>query len=594
MLSLEENSPKRDELKKNLQKDLDLDDLNMAYFLILYNKFKNPNDDSLNLVIHQERRSIDSSREVEVFPTAIAPNELMEELPVAHYKDLVAVSNKSGAKKAVVWIKKMQAGTGTSMNRTAYLAKLHNKAPSDIKMGAKGTDLEVKTPKGEFISLAEMQFLQAIYDVHHGYYSGVFLHDIVSSETKDSIEEIWNKKALVDKSQTYEQLVNNTKGLGRSGESFQYFIPTLDDNKRISFNRKAPGGHALFGVDAVRAAYIDELRPQVKEGEVLVSSIGNGEDLSSSPDEAMVNWMAQNDIPVAMVTTTKTNNDLKGGQISIVKPRSGKPYVSMVEKAQAEESKQIELFELLGLREGDNEAFFNTNMVLINYNVFSKKIKTLLDEVGENKLLQIISPDLILNGKKQIDADGVERTYTQLEGAMGSVFLNLDKFWRQKYGECLVHILNVDAHNRTKFFSPLKTSFDFFMQFYSDRFRCNFDNYRLENKAPGKLPKVNLKNSFYKEVQHTLDCFSNCSILDLDVLDMTGKWQLTKVSLQGNISLKSESDMIINLNQLFSSMDSEVVKNLKIKDEWSLRDATICIDKDGKINKFQIAGQTLI
>ncbi len=531
-------------LKKELLEALQLDELNFSYFITLYKKFKSPAKHGAKLVIAEASRHLQEG-DIEVFPTAIAPKEIMKELPAIHYDRLKSDGRTNAAKKACLWIKKMQAGTGTSMDRTQYLAKLNKVDASSIEMGAKGTDLFVQAPTGEQLSIAELQLLQAISDQKRNEYSSIILHDIVSRETEDGIDNIWNKKAYNLDGQTYaEYFAAQNPKLVHYGKTLQAKIPTIDDQTQVSFNRIAPGGHALFGVDALRAAYKDELRPHVKAGEVLISSIGNGEDLSSSPDALMVNWMVEKEIPIAMVTTTKTGLDLKGGQVGIVVPKSSSPYVALVEKAQAETAGQGKFFEELGLREGDREAFFNTNMVLINYNVLIPKIKKAVADIGEESFLQVIAPDLILNHKKQKDSDGKQRTYTQLEGAMGSVFLNLDHFWRKNFGAPLVHILNVGPEDRTRFFSPIKTAFDFFIQFFSDRFKLDWETYRLVNQRPECLPQVTLQDSFYSDVLNTLEAFAGCQMKELDNLKIQGKVKFNDISFAGKVEVEAEEGLV--------------------------------------------------
>ncbi len=61
-------------------------------------------------------------------------------------------------------LKKMQAGTGSSIHRNKYLAYHFGIDEKDVEIGAKGTDLFVKLKSGDIVSLAEIQILQAISD----------------------------------------------------------------------------------------------------------------------------------------------------------------------------------------------------------------------------------------------------------------------------------------------------------------------------------------------------------------------------------------------------------------------------------------------
>lgn len=541
-ISLTENEKKS--LEFEVKKNMGLDDLNLEYFKILYRKFKNPKKSDKPLKIIQKEEDRHDANWTWAYPTASAPEEVMKKFPVCHYADLKKVGLKGDAKKSVLWVKKMQAGSGSSLTRESYLERLTGQ--KNVRIGAKGTDLYAQV-SGKEVSLAELQILQALADVQTGLYAGVVLHDIVSSETEEAIEKIWNKVCPLT-GKTYRQMVSETKGMGHSGKTFQAFIPTIDEEGSLTSKRKAPGGHALFGVDALRVAIFDELRPQISDSLDLVGVVGNGEDLSSSPDPLMVEWMVREKIPVAMVTTSKTSIDLKGGQMAIVPLEGNQFYVSMIEKAQADSAGQGQLFENLGLRKEDREAFFNTNMVLINYKVLVPQIKKLIEEVGEEKFFDIVAPDLILNVKKQKD-QGQERKFTQLEGAMGTVFLNLDRYWRGRYNQGLLHILNVEASERTRFFSPIKTAFDYVMQFHSDRFVLDEKLCRIINKRPGELPCVTLKDDFYKDVQNTLDSFKGVKIQKLDTLDLEGVVYFDGVELSGKVDIRVPQGVSVFLKE---------------------------------------------
>jgi hypothetical protein len=524
---------------------LSFDHLNLHYFLSLYRAFVQQGEsNSLKLVIKDE--SSPKQDGVEVVPTAICSKSELAALPITQYQDLKVKADTTGSIDVVLWVKKMQAGTGSSMVRDRYVASRTKTSVEQVKIGAKGTDLDIEHSDGGWPTLAEVQILQGIADHRSSAVGEVVLHDIVSSETASAVKSIWQQEAtLAQSSESYDHLFSQTDGLNRFEQTMQQQLPTIDGVGQISFDRVAPGGHALFGLDAVMAAYKSEMRPTIKEGQVLISSIGNGEDLGSSPDGLIASWMAREKIAVVMVTTTKSEIDLKGGQLAVV--NGDTPYIAMLEKAQAESSGQIALFEQLGLREGDSEAFFNTNMVLINYNIFTPLVEKLLAEVGEEELLSIATPDLILNVKKQLDSQGAEQSFTQLEGAMGSLFLNLDRFWRERYGQPLVHFLNVGKQDRTQFFSPVKTAFDYFVQTRSDRFSLCEKSFRLINHNPDYLPQVALGDSYYKSVTNVLAAFEDCNILELNSLHIKGKVDCSGTTLKGMVSLVNNSDEMVVL-----------------------------------------------
>ncbi len=601
---LDEYLSNREQLNKNslrvmeseLQSILGMDELNAKYFLTLYEKYKEVGDKSSRLVIADANvdgdkgfRKNGDNDVIIAYPTATAPKEIQSVLPLQQYCELLKKTDPQIAREGVLWIKKMQAGTGSSIKRDLYLSIKKNLLKNEVVLGAKGTDLFIPSYGDEMISLAEAQILQSLYDIKAQKYHEIILHDIFSNETEKSIAEIWNKKSIIDNRLTYKEVVAKTKGLKRGGHSYQHHIPTIDEDFQISFNRVAPGGHALFGVEALLMATRSLLLPKVEKGKILISSIGNGEDLSSSPDEYMVSWMIENKIPIAMVTTTKTEIDLKGGQIAIVPARDEQDaYVTIIERAQAEDSGQSDLFEKLGLRAGDGEAFFNTNMILLNYNVLSPKLESLVDEIGEVEFLKIISPDLIKNVKKQKEIDGSVRQYIQLEGAMGSVVLNLDHYWRSRYKSPLVHILNVGVSERTKFFSPIKTAFDFFMQFYSDRFDYDNKKCRLINKNISALPNISLSGTIYSEVQSVLDNFKDCEIVDLKKLQVIGDISFSDLVLRGEVIVESQRNELVNL-ALNLSLGLRCKCFLpKENNKFVLNNIRVFINHDGEISLLSI------
>ncbi len=345
-----------------------------------------------------------------VYPTAIAPRELMRrELPFHSYEDIKQRYSTKEVVDCTLWLRKMHGGLGSSLDRSDYLKKYGRTTP-----GSKSTDLYIETDEFGDISLAEAQIIQASKKTSS--FKRVVLQDLVNNDVKLILDKMWEK---------HSNLLN--ENFSRLESVVQQKLPTIK-NGELTDERLAPAGHGFFGYEVFKGP-----RP---EGENLIACIGNGEDLSSTPDRAIVNWMLTENIPVVMVTTTKTKRDMKGGQIAL-KVEGDKTFLTIVEKAQAEQAGQLEYFEQLGLREDDEDAFFNTNLVLINFNAAT----------GHSVSL----PDLIKNQKGD---------YMQLEGAMGSVLLNSDKLSR-KENKKYVHILNVNKENRTKFFNPIKKMDDF-------------------------------------------------------------------------------------------------------------------------------------
>ncbi len=506
------------------------------------------NEDYFDLLLEKHRvgqKGIDFKH---IHPVSVASTELLKELPFSNYEELK--KNKEEffalAKDTTLWLKKMQAGVGSSISRTTYLAKKKQIALDEVRLGCKGTDLFAEID-GKDVSIAELQLLQAIYDAEQGFYSKVVMQDIVSNETMHSIRDLWNLKCFFEPNKTYEDVFSNNKKLGKFGEICQKHQSTIDAEGNLSNKRTSPGGHALIGVSAIRACYKEQERPS-KDVNGLIGVVGNGEDLSSSPDPLIVGWMLNNKVPITMITTEKTELDMKGGQIALVDDGVNPIYITIVEKAQAENAGKLELFEQMGLREGDRPAFFNTNTAVFNYQELTPIVNELIQKMGEKEFMKAISPDLIRNSKKQIDNDGVERTYIQLEGAMGSVLLNLDKLCRKELGRKVVYFLNVEKKNRTKFFTPIKTAFDFFLQFHSDAFSLDVQSMRLvNNHVSGVLPAVVLKDKYYDDVDNVLSSFSGAKMAHLEKLYIQGKARLCGAELVGDVEIVNTKNDIYDI-----------------------------------------------
>ncbi len=551
-----EAGPEGEEARHALQKLLGLDDLNFTYFYSLYRMKKNGKATE-KVAIFEEGRPDDGS--AVAFPTAIAPPDMMAHLPNISLSAVEAAVAGQPPTKAWLWVKKMFAGTGSAMDRKIYLSKILGIAVEDVHIGAKGTDIYIDLPnplkpsEKVKVSLAEAQILQMILSAQRGEFGGVIFHDIVGTETKASMEKVWSKPSLLDATKTYSQLVNDLPSLDRFKDTFQAHLPTMDKQGNLNFNRTSPGGHALFGVDAIRAAWIPGALPN-SHGKPLVSVIGNGEDLSSTPNQAMVDWMVRNKVPIVMVTTEKTGVDRQGGQIAVVRKADGTVYATIIETAQAEDANQLELFQKLGIdvKRGDQIAFFNTNMALFNYDVLAPKIKQLVKDIGEEEVMKILMPDLIDKWKKQTDFDGQVREYLQLEGAMGSTVLNLDKYWRAKYGEPLVTFINVEKERRTDFFGPIKTGFDLVMQLHSDRFSLNPKTMGLVNHRPGHSPAASFKpppgqDKYWENVDTMQGNLKNTSLLHLDKLNVQGAVNLSETVLKGKVSVTNGTDQPLDV-----------------------------------------------
>lgn len=388
--------------------------LNKLYFTSLLKSYRKREDIELKMYHPQnEPESI-------CVPFALIPASKRES--VTKYESLE--NNKSQISSYHFVACKMHAGLGTSVKRDEHLR-------ANIKrteLGSKGTDLFVEVD-GQNLSLAELQLKQLNIIKDQKTLKSVSLLNLVNQETSDIIEKLYAKN-----SDSISSLM-------------QYKVPTLNSSGDLTSIRKAPAGHGYLGFYLLWNIFKNPV-------EKKLISIGNGEDLNSTADQRVLNWIVDEGIPMTMVTTTKLECDKKGGQIARCH-ENGKTYYTIVEKAQAEKAGQLDYFLNLGLREGDEEALFNTNIVILNVEAIKLALLA-APNLTETKLFEALTPTVIKNVKEQ---EGEE--FTQLEGALGSVILNLDKYFRLELGKPLVHFLNLNKVEREEFFIPIKKMQDF-------------------------------------------------------------------------------------------------------------------------------------
>lgn len=419
-----------------------MNDLNQIYFDMLLEKSTNKND--TRLVLHEPEQN----RASNIICIPIATKEDLESIHIEKYEEL---KNElcPELKDFTYTLIKMQAGLGSSVERMDLIELVENR----YELGAKGTDLYFDihdNPK----SVAEIQLFQANKLSQANIYKKIKYINLVNEETENAVNRISEKFSASDQLE-----------IGKS--YFQRRMPTLDESGNLTNERMAPAGHGFIGVATIIETFMNPM-----ESEVI--AIGNGEDLGSTPDSKIINWVVENNLPIVMITTTKTEADKKGGQISIVKGNTD--YITIVEKAQAEASGQLEYFEKLGLRDGDAESLFNTNIVVINKKALKEKFNEFIADYTMGEFLSQFYPDVILNSKEQ---DG--KFYTQLESALGSVVLNLDKFFRLNFQTPLVSFLNLNSNDRKTFFMPIKTRDDY--DYITHNFRVDHESYRLVSKT---------------------------------------------------------------------------------------------------------------
>lgn len=546
---------------KEIKKNLNWDEENTEYFLGLLKKFYSP--EKKKLWISEGGRCPEGY--TETFPASILPEKHASLLPVTQYKKLVEDSAhyRALATKLSVRICKLHAGTGTNVLRKDYLAEHLGINAKFARPRAKSTDLflNVNGADEKPISLAEAQIVQFFQLARTGSFHKIAYQELVSRETRDALESLWYKKSYFDAKQNYSQCLMNTEGVRRMKELLQEQVPCLNENNLLTAERTAPAGHGFFAYSILK---------EICEAPVdrwSVIAIGNGEDLSSSPDPLSVAWMMENHIPIAMVTTEKTVRDSKGGQISLAVPKNDAPYATIIEQAQATQSRQEKLFEALGVTKGD-KALFNTNLVLLNVDLLRKLLRPLA-EANKEQFWNAVAPDLIENVKNQKDANGNSHRFIQLEGAMGSLWLNLDKYYRKMKNQPLVHFLNTSQTERLQFYCPVKVATDHLLQFHSDRFVLDKHAFRLLNQSEGDAPEILLigsekKPTYYQELKTLLSSFEGASLRHVKDLHVKGLFKFVGIQFNNHVYVENRCPEVVVLKDLLKN-HSDLHKNGQIQ-----------------------------
>ena len=489
----------------------------------------------------------------------------------------------------------MNGGLGTSVKRERYLKQNWNsigrKGP--FKLSAKGSDLFVDITlngKTEKVSISEIKLLRIITESN--YYKASILKERGSDESIDSINDLLdfvNVYARAGdlttrfKNQTYRQIFADEGRLTLEEPYNQQLQPVIDQNNTL-LPRKSPGGHGFCGVYTL----LDILNRPQKKGN-MISVLYNSDGINNWVDPLIAGLMVEERIPIAMLTTTKTSLDKKGGQIGVAKNPDGTWRVEILEVANAKSNEQEQLFLDMGLTRGEAGAqYFNTNTVIANYTILQPFLGGLVDTIGMDEFIGVIGPSLIKNAKK---AGGEE--YFQLEGALGSVILNLNSYLQTTSDPrikklmsdhnitSLVRIINVDQDSRARFFTPVKNAIDYWLLTQSDLFTLNTKTWELDTNKSGHLPAFELTDSFYNDVQNCIDAFTGASVKDLDYLEIKGVATIKNAILKGTVRIVNESGAPVDFsNQKFQEF-------LGIRRENGrpvFENVSIVIDGDGRIS----------
>lgn len=526
-----------------------LNETNALYFFALYRQFQGREK--------QEDFTIGEN----FTPSAmLSRGDRASLLNVTEYAELQDFSRdyEEAARGVALTLHPMNGGIGSSIRRSGYLEQIWRelKKPGEAVLGSKGADLYFDFERNGIrskINISQAKVLHMLGEA--GRYGRVTFQHFCSTDTAVSASAML-EETIPGEKQSYLQAVIQHPNAAWGPIQVQSSFPCVDEEGHLTDERTAPGGHGHWAVHLLLAALKMRFSQQ---DPVRISAVYNEDGINNGVDATLVGFMARRRIPVMMLFTTKTENDRKGGLLGTAPSDQGGVRKVLFEKSQVKGAEQNALFEEVGLTAGEpGGQSFNTNTALFNYSVLAPFLQDLAALIGVREFLKIISPDLIRNVKLQV-SQGKPRQYVQLEGALGSSLLNLDNYLcgsrradvrdlLAKHGFMdgagqvrFLKIIAIGAGQRAKFFTPVKSAFDFWLQFHSDLYRFDAQTCSLEPAVSGGLPQVSLSEN-YDDVGVVLQKFRGVKVAGLRSLEVRGNVDFSDAILKGDIKITSDAE----------------------------------------------------
>ena len=472
------------------------------------------------------------------------------------------------------------------MKSGEYLSGVSDSEIKNAQLGAKASDLYFEV-NGELKSVSELKMERMLIERDLGIYADVTMKMLVSSETRESVEELFNRESMKYAGRTYKELFKGIEMLEQAA-----YPVVCEKNGEIAFvmSDVAPGGHGYWGYYLLKALLS---RTDAATGAVAIGVVSNEDGLNNKIPAELAGFMAREKIGIVMLSTTATDLDKKSGKIGVIK-RNGRYVTGMMEAAQAESAGQTKEFQELGLTIGERgEQFFNTNTVLLNASILAPMLRELADIIGEEEFEKVIMPDLIENKDKKTGN-------IKLEGAIGSVMLNLNAFFettdneevkalKRKYvGEGqLVRIVNAEEELRSSVFTPVKKAIDIWFQEESGYYKFNPDTYELEEATANSVPAFSLEGKDYEDIKYLKKNWTNVDAKDIKSLTVKGEGvKFKNAVLAGDVRVINESgeDIVISQETLGPEFASDAGGRIIIQD------MEIVVGKDGRVKVRDSAG----
>ncbi|MDH5174366.1 MAG: hypothetical protein OEW43_03800, partial [Elusimicrobiota bacterium] len=477
------------------------------------------------------------------------------------------------AKDVALTLNPMNGGIGISVWRKRYLRQIWPEIEREgpFTFGSKASDLFFDvTFKGKNalgatvdktvkVSIDEVILLRTIKNATS--YGSTLFQELVSDKTAVSITALLNSTCVYDRiddtrqeKRTYREYIAEKIGIDLK---YQAAVPTIDAaTGRLTQEMTFPAGTGHWGMMVLWDAATNEVPD---DGMTHIRVIFNADGVNNAPDDSTITgWMSKEDIPIAVVTTTRTPLDVKTGLLGIETLPDGKLRVKVMETATAERNGQADEFGNMGLPGGLGEEggqYANTNLTYVNQSRLQPFLQAVKDALGEEKFIEVVTPDVLIHERTKGD-----KSFVQLEGGLTSALLNLDAFitttdnpavvaLKERFGiNKLVYIVNVEPEDISKFHTSVKYSPDFWRHAHTDRYYLDATDLVLVDNNPGRKPKVDLKDSYYSDLQNCIDSLGHASIVAADELTINGIVHLKDAVLMGKVIIDNDSGHAVDLN----------------------------------------------
>jgi hypothetical protein len=556
-----------------------------------------------------------------ILASELTENQRRQWLGAVPYAELAAdPQNAAAAKYISITFNSLDGGIGENVGRLEWLrARVRSQDPnadvSDVKMGAKGTDLGydiLLNHERVFVSIAEVRLLQLIELARRKKFGEILIQPLVNEQSRESYEKLFNSVFLFDrignntpylKPSTYRQTFEKVgiKFPASGAMLMQADLPGIEQETGLvtldQGGLRQPGGHGQWGVAFLWRAYREALPDDWRRH---IRFFSNGDNVNGRVSESIAGYMTRNNIPIIKLTTAATPIDKKGGKDGVRKTVVNGQVVyvpDQMELADAKAAKQVEEFYAAG-QSGDDAKRqpFNTNIIYLNTSLLHPILADLADVIGEDQLARVISPVLIKKDPKNVGG----KNYVPWDGAIGVAVHNLNAYFLTSTDPRVQGVLKNHRVDRLlrfvdvprDFFAPVKSTFDIWWQRYSDFYKFHKVRLTLDQADPKAAPpEVDLSSprqgdpkkddGFWNELQNLVNAFGSASTRWLESLKIVGQVHLKDAILKGHISILNETGRLIDMRSL--EFRQALVSLFTSEGKLLLEDVSIVFHANGQV-----------